>query len=377
MAAVINITHVITDLQMGGAERMLARLVCSSDPQHFRHQVIVLSGGGVFHEQIQAAGIPVHDLGMRRGRPTPLSLIRALWLIRRSKAHVVQTWLYHGDLLGTLAARLAGCRTICWNIRCSDMDLSRYGRLTRWVVRALAAMSGIPRLILSNSQAGMDCHQALGYHPPRWAIIPNGIEMDRYCPDPQARQEWRDALGLRPENVVFLMAARRDPMKDHDSFLRAARQTALDNPHAAFIAVGRGVDEDADLRKLASQVPAPVLLLGQTHPIERLMAAADVGVLASHFGEGFPNVVAESMSCGLPCIVSNVGDSAQLVQGSGLVFAPGDVTALSKAMSHLARNDSVRHALSQAARQRIEQDYQLSAIVARYQSIWTDLAMGA
>jgi len=216
----ITIVHFITDLQMGGAERMLARLVTASDRHAFRHVVITLTPGGPFHDQIRAAGLEIHDLGMRRGRPSLSALWRAVQLLRRIKPHVVQTWLYHADALGSVAARLAGCPKVCWNLRCSDMDLSRYGRATRWVVQFLARISPSIDLILSNSQAGITAHQSLGYRGKRWMLIPNGVELGTYRPDPAARRQWRSQLGLAEDCVVFLMVARRDPMKDHPGFYR-------------------------------------------------------------------------------------------------------------------------------------------------------------
>ncbi|MGH6976063.1 MAG: glycosyltransferase, partial [Stellaceae bacterium] len=188
-----TIVHVITDLGAGGAERMLLRLVTRST--RFRHVVVSLTRGGALVTALRDAGIAVRELDMRRGIFSPAAVFRLARIIRRERPALVQTWLYHADLIGLLAARLAAVRPLAWNLRCSNMDLGRYRWATRLAVKTLAILSSQPSAVLVNSHAGQRWHAALGYHPRRWAFVPNGIDTAVFRPDAESRARWRNRLG--------------------------------------------------------------------------------------------------------------------------------------------------------------------------------------
>ncbi|MEO0035230.1 MAG: hypothetical protein RLZZ501_1253, partial [Pseudomonadota bacterium] len=279
------IVHVITGLGTGGAEGMLARLARRS--RAFRHVVVSLTGPGTIGPALRRDGVEVIALGLPPGPRALAGLPRLARLLRRLRPALVQTWLYHADLLGTLAAGLAGGLPVAWSLRCSDMDRARYGRL----VGLLARLSPRPRLVIANAEAGRAWHRDQGYRPRAWAVIANGIDTDRFRPDPEARARWRAALGAGPETVLVGMVARVDPMKDHAGFLAAATAAAALRPEIALVVAGTGTET----------LPGPAAhRLGEVADVAGLYAALDIVVLASRFGEGFPNVVAEAMACGRP-----------------------------------------------------------------------------
>lgn len=368
-----KVVHFISSLECGGAERMLVRLLLASDRARFVHSVICLTDGGSLMEPLRQAGIPVHALGMKRGRLSLGALVRGVMLLRRIKPGLVQTWLYHADLLGLIAARLSGCRTVVWNLRCSDMDLSHYSRLTRLVIIALAYLSRRPAAILSNSQAGLTYHEALGYRPRRSQVIPNGIDTDQFQPDPAARAAWREHWGFGDSTVVFGMAARRDPMKDHEGFLAATEMVAKRCPNCAFVLVGRGVDQDAGLLALAAKVAVPVRMMAEQSAIAEVFAAWDVAVSASRFGEGFPNVIVEAMACGLPVVATDCGDAASIVGNAGIIAARGRPETLATAMIGLYDDVSLRRRLGDAARQRVAENFSLPRCVRAYEDLYATL----
>ena len=149
-----TIAHLITTLERGGAETMLAKLVLAHRALGMRSLVISLTGPGVYGPELAREGIAVWSLGMRRGVPEPGALIRLIGILRREKPDLLQSWLYHADLLGLLAAPLAGVPRLAWNLRCSDMDMRRYSRLSRWLVGLLARLSRFPDAVVVNSEAG-------------------------------------------------------------------------------------------------------------------------------------------------------------------------------------------------------------------------------
>jgi glycosyltransferase involved in cell wall biosynthesis len=368
-----TIVHVITELGSGGAERMLVRLVTGSTG--FRHVVVTLTGDGELAAELRSAGVDVIPLGMRRGIPSVKSIVRLSRIIRRERPAVVQTWLYHADLSGLVAAKLARFQPVVWNLRCSNMDLSLYRWSTRAVVRLLTWLSAQPEAVMVNSEAGRRWHGALGYRPKRWELLPNGVDVTIFRPNPEARARWRRHLGIKQDDVLIGMVARRDPMKDHEGMLQAAAKAARLRPELAFVFAGRGVSrDDPVLARLADEVVAPVHLIDACDDVPGLMASLDVAVLSAAFGEGFPNVVAEAMAAGVPCVVTDVGDSAAIVDTTGLVVPPRNPLALAEAISALAADNQLRARLGASARRRVMEHFSLPAASARYEAAWERLA---
>lgn len=376
----MRILHIITTLDCGGAEAMLVKLVqAMAAGDGTRSTVVSLMGPGIYGAVLSQSGVPVHCLGMRRGVPTPGAVLRLVRILRREKPDVVQTWMYHADLIGTLAARLGGVGPVCWNIRCSDMDLSQYSRLTRWLVALLARLSTLPAAILVNSQAGLRAHQALGYQPRAWCVIPNGFDAERFRPDRLVRQQVRQELGLSEEALVIGMVARFDPMKDHATFLAAAAILAQRHPGLRFILVGKDVTPDnpafADTDTAGGALAGRLRLLGQRGDVHRLLPALDVVCLSSAFGEGFPNVLGEAMACAVPCVATDVGDAAWLLAGTGLTVPPRQPQAFADAVDHLLSLPAEeRLRLGQAARQRILDGLTVSAVAGQYGDVYARLA---
>lgn len=373
----MRILHVITGLNTGGAEAMLAKLVGGMDRKRFASQVLCLLAPGPMAEAVLAAGVRVESLGLARGLPTPSALGRAVGVMRRFKPDLVQTWLYHADLLGLAAAKLARAPRVAWNLRCSDMELDKYRRLTRWTLGLNARLSGLPDVVLANSKVAVDVHRRLGFHPRRWEVVPNGFDTDLYRPDPAARAALRAEWGIPQDAPVAGMVARFDPMKGHEVFFAAAAEAARAVPGLHFVLCGDGVEEGQpalDRLVESSGLAGRVRLLGRRDDVPRVMAALDVHVLSSSFGEGFPNVVGEAMSCGAPCVVTDVGDAAEVVGDAGAAVPPRNSRALAMALrSILAMRPAERAELSRKARQRVLDRYGLGAVVRRYADIYESL----
>ena len=370
----IRVLHLISSLAAGGAQTMLANLLARMDRQRFQNQVVSLIEVGPVGEQIRSQGIPVYPLGMRRGQPSPAGLWRLARLLRRERPDVLQTWLYHADLLGLCAAPLARTPVVVWNVRASNMDMAQYRRLSSWTVKACARLSGLPHAVVVNSEAGRAFHAQIGYHPRQWVLIPNGIDTQKFHPEPALRADVRCELGLEPEALLIGLVARFDPMKDHGTFLRAAGQLARTNPAAHFVLVGEGASaNNAPLAALCAQenLDERMRLLGRLADLPRLTTALDMASSSSAFGEGFPNVVGEAMASGVPCVVTDVGDAARIVGETGIVVPPKNPEALAEGWRKLiALGADGRGQLGQAARARIQQHYSLTGVVRQYEDLY-------
>ncbi len=360
---------------------MLYRLATRMDPARFQSRVVSLIKPGPMGEKLLNAGIPVDSLGMRRGTPSPAGLFRLVRLLRDWQPDLVQTWLYHADLAGLAAAKLAfpfgGGPKVVWNIRCSYMALDKYRRLTGVTLRLCAALSRFPDAVLSNSHEARRFHAELGYRPKRFEVIPNGFDTDRFKPDPAARQAVREELDIPPHAPVIGHVARFDPMKDHRTFTESAALTSSQVPEAVFLLIGRGVDYDnLDMARWLSVSgidPGNIRLLGERTDVARLMTTMDVHV-SSSLGESFPNVVGETMACGVPNVVTNVGDSALLVGDTGLVVAPGDAPALGDAMANLAQQSGKNAENTHIGpRKRITSTFSLAEVVTKFEKLYQQL----
>lgn len=366
-----TVVHAITELGYGGAQEMLVRL-CTRDASErsVRQVVVSLLDEGIHTAALREAGITVYCLGMRRGIPSPLALYRLIAILRAEKADILVTWLYAADLLGTIAASAAGVRRLVWNIRCSAMDLELYSRTTRWTVAALSRLSRIPAAVATNSIAGRKSHELLGYSPKRWYYLPNGIDLQQWHPDNAQRAEVRDELGIPREATLVGLFARVDPMKDHATFFAAAERLVRGRPDIRFAVVGKGSE--------ALEVPAPIKpnvhLVKERRDVARLLRGLDVLVLSSAFGEGFPNVVCEAMASAVPCVVTDVGDSANLVGDTGRVVSPRDPVALAAAVDDLLSLPAgAMTELGREARERVRENWSIERAADRYRAVWDEL----
>jgi glycosyltransferase involved in cell wall biosynthesis len=376
MSQPISIVHLITGLGVGGAEITLHRLLANLDPGRFSSTVITLIPPGPVADMIRALGIPVTSLEMRRGAPSAGATVRLVSLLRRLQPAIVQTWLYHADLLGLAAGRMANVRRIVWNLRVSELDMRDYRPLSRWTVRACARLSSWPAAVVANSNAGRLYHQRIGYHPRRWVIIPNGVDTQSFRPDPEARTVFRRELGVATDMPLIGLAARFDPAKDHATFLRAAGKLASQEPVVHFVLVGEGCTEDNEtLRALVEEqgLSGRVHLLGCLDAMPSVFAAWDIAALSSA-NEGFPNVVVEAMACGVPCVATAVGDVAEIMGDTGIVVPPHDAAALVLGWRALLTAGAARRqALGAAACARVEQHYSLSRMVQEYAELYDSL----
>ncbi len=372
----IKILHVITSLNVGGAEMVLQRLLKSMDATRFENQVVSLIRAGPIGERIQALGMPVRSLNMRPEHPSLGALYELARVLQRESPDLVQTWLYHADLLGLLAAKMTGV-PVLWNIRTSDMDLSHYRRLSSMVRKACALLSGWPTAVIVNSRAGQEFHKSLGYHPRRWVYIPNGIDAEEFKPNPSARADLRNELGLAPETLLIGLIARHDPTKDHENFMQAAILLAAGSPEVHFVLAGNGVERSNPFfRKYVEgeELRGRLHLLGQREDIPNLTAALDIATSSSQYGEGFPNTIAEAMSCGIPCVATDTGDSAYLVDKTGIVVATKDSQELTIGWRQMiALGAEGRNALGAAARQRVQQYFQQDEITRQYERLYESI----
>ncbi|OCZ67982.1 glycosyl transferase [Achromobacter xylosoxidans] len=379
-AAALRVVHVITGLGQGGAESVLWRLA-TFPGQEVEHIVVSLTDDGIYGERLRAAGVTVHALGMPRGRITLGGFMALRRLIAGARPDAVQTWMYHADLIGGLAARLAGVRAVAWGIRNSGAHLERSSRSARMVLRACALLSGVlPGAIVCAAQDAAERHAAKGYRRDRMVVISNGYDLSRYAPDAAARARVRAQWGLDGDVPVIGCVARWDPLKDHANLLRAVAALVRDGRDAGLrcVLVGRGMTIDnPELMGLVDKLGLRerLVLAGPSDDVPAVMNGLDLHVLSS-CAEGFPNVVAEAMACGVYCVVTDVGDAAYIVGDTGVVVPPEQPEALARGIETALRDVASRGQgrAGEAGRARVLANFDLARMVRDYIAVWRRLS---
>ncbi|CAM3762488.1 Glycosyltransferase [Castellaniella denitrificans] len=376
--APLRVMHVISGLLHGGAETVLFRLVTAPGGT-VRHTVVSMRGEGVMGARLHEAGVEVVCLDMQGWTGNVRGLWRLVRLLRERRPDVVQTWMYHADLIAGLVARLAGIRAVAWGVRNSGVSLGESSRSSRIAAWACARVSSwVPGVIVACARKAAEVHRGWGYRADRVLVVPNGYDLDVWHPDAAGAAELRARWGV-PEGAPLLgSVARWNPLKDHENLLAALALCVRAHPDLRCVLIGLGMSRDnADLIALARHYGLldHLIFLGRRDDVPALMRALDIHVLSSK-AEGFPNVVSEAMASGVACVVTDVGDAADIVGEHGWVVPPGDAVALAGAIAQAV--DAVRDAgwpaRRDAARVSVERRYSLRAMVDRYEAVWRRLA---
>ena len=368
----VTVVHLITTLTQGGAERVLTQLVPRpADVTDERHVVISLVPGGMFADELAADGVEVRDLGMRPGRDPLRGTLRLARMLRELRPTMVVSWMYHASLIDLLArpfASRARRARMVWMVRGSLSARETMPRSSRMVLHVLARMSRRPEAIATNSVAGRRQHEEFGFHPRAWLHLPNACDSVRFSPDPDVRVSVRSALGVAADDLVILFVGRNHPEKGFDLLLDALRRFDTAQRSTVVILVGHGTDEAERLDAASCRV----LALGERTDVADLLRGADALVLPSR-SEGTPNAVLEAMSTGVPCLVTDVGDSADVVGSEGIVIGEVTVEGIVAGLETLVAMgpDELRRR-GTAARERASRRHDPDVARAQYRALWAE-----
>jgi glycosyltransferase involved in cell wall biosynthesis len=363
-------------LAYGGAERQLAVLAAGLKRRGHDVRVLTLYAGGPIADELARAGVPVDSVG-KQGRWNLIGPLVRLWRVaRRRRPEIIHGYLTDANLLALgLRAASPGCRVV-WGIRASALDPDVYDWLTHGLWRVACRLARRADLIIANSEAGRADHVRCGYPPDRTVVIPNGIDAERFRPDPIARQAVRAEWGVAEGDPLVGLVGRLDPMKQHSTFLEAAALVASDRASPRFVCLGDGPPEygQAVLDQARGLGLAERLRLEPARPdIARCYPALDLLVSASAFGEGFSNVLGEAMACGVPCVATDVGDAETVIGDTGLVVPPRDPAMLARGIMTML--DRLNQPGRPDPRARILAEYSVGQLVDRTEEALLELTL--
>jgi glycosyltransferase involved in cell wall biosynthesis len=373
----LRLTFLVRSMERGGAERQLMVLARGLRRRGHEVSVVVFYAGGPLEEELRAGGVRVRAVG-KRGRWDVLSFFTRLHrLLREERPHVLHAYLPTPNVIAAaLRPTMPGVRVV-WGQRASNLDLNHDDWLARAVDRLTIALSRFPDLVIVNSRAGFAHAASIGYPVKKMVVIPNGIDTDHFTVDRAAGRALRDAWGLRDDERVVGLVARVDPIKAHDVFLKAAAALASERADVRFVCIGDIGDATyaEAMRTLAGQLGLAERLVwaGGQSDMRAVYNALDIACLSST-AEGFPNVIGEAMACGLPCVSTDVGDAAWLLDDQTLLAPAGDWTAFADRIRQLllrAPDDLAR--LGAAARERVASCFSVASLIRTTERTLLDL----
>jgi len=353
-------------LDRGGAERQLVTLASRLRARGRDVHVLLFYEGGAFDGDLAAAGVPIYHLN-KRGRWDAVGfLARFRGALAELSPTVVYSFLDFPNILSVVFRGAAGRPRLVWSVRAADMEMRHYDWVSRILPVLEARLSGAADAIVANSHAGAAWARRRGFPVDRLSVIENGIATDLFHPDPDARKRVRDEWKVGDDETLIGLVGRLDPMKDHPNFLRACAELASTRTRLRFVCVGAGSDAyRGELAALSERLGlAPKLIWGGgRRDMPAVTAALDLACSASSFGEGFSNTVGEAMACGVPCAVTDVGDSARIVGDLGETAPPRDPSGLARAITRLLERMAAEPSLSARARDRIVRRFSVETMV--------------
>lgn len=367
----MEILFLVRTLTYGGAERQLVALAKGLHARGHHVKVLVFYPGGGLEPDLRDAGIPILSVDKHGRWDIPRFFFRMARRMRQERPEIVHGYLVTSNILSLLFRPIHRGRAV-WGVRASEMDIEHHDWLNRLDSALERRLSRFADLIIANSHAGRDHAVKTGFPATKTIVIPNGIDTGRFRPDPAGRVAVRAELGIAEDQVLIGRVGRLAPQKDYPTFLRAAAEIASRRPNARFVCVGAGSTElTAELKELAHQlgIADRVAWLGTRDDMPAVYSAMDLNVSSSVFGEGTPNAVAEAMACGVPCVVTDIGDSAITIGSLGAVVPAANPEALAEAVMAMLDAEIDRAAL----RAKVIRELSLESLIERSEAALTGL----
>jgi len=373
----IRVVYLTGSLAVGGAETQLVALANGLSEAEFDASVVVFYPDGELEAQLDPRGVQVFCARKSNRWDVGGFILRLYRLLRHLQPDVLHSYLGPSNVFAAVLSRLLPSASLVWSIRASDMDLNCYDWSWRVTFAAERALSKLPNEIVANSKAGRAHVVRHGFPAHRVSVIANGIDTAKFRPAPQLGSNLRDMWMGADDQYLVGLPARLDPMKDHTTFMRAAAQLRSQGLKVRFVCIGGGEEQyRAGLEAEAAELGLGDALIwaGMRSDMVDVYNAVDLITLSSAFGEGFPNVIGEAMACGVSCVVTDVGDAADVIGDTGVVVQRRNPEVLANALrTQLLKSPAQRAALGDQARKRIESEFTIERMVGQTASLYAAL----
>jgi len=363
-----SLLFLTTGLAYGGAETQVVRLATRLKLRGWEVSVVSLMPPKAYVEDLEAAGIPVFSLGIRRKLPDPRPVLRLARIIRKWQPDVVHSHMVHANLLARIVRPLAPFPILV----CTAHSIDEGGRLREVLYRLTDLFCDLTTQV---SQAGLERYVHVGAVPRhKIRYIPNGVDTERFKPNLEDRLKVRKELGV--DGFVWLAVGRFDPQKDYPNMVQAFARVVHKHSNAILLIVGDGPLRET-MENMARELGAEkyVKFLGIRRDIPQLMNAADAYVMSSSW-EGMPNVLLEASATGLPIVATDVGGNREVVLDgiTGFLVPPRNPEALAEAMLRMMDlPEEKRREMGKAARKHVEDNFSLNRVVDMWEALYKEL----
>lgn len=367
-----KIIHIISGLKSGGAERSLFNVCNSNISDYFKQSVICLGDKAIYGDKLVELGVEVYYLNFKNSNKLN-AFINFKNIIKKISPDIVQGWMTHGNFASVLAYFiLAGRPSLFWNIRQTVYKLKHEYILTRFLFLINILLSRIPNGIISNANISIKQLIKFGYKNDSFFLIPNGFDTNYWKPDPKLRQIERNKLKFNDNDFVLGYVGRYHPMKNIKLLLESFNKLSQQNSKFKLVIVGQNLNsyniKEKSIIDMISQ--HQILIIDNTEDVKKYYNIFDLLILCSVWGEGFPNVLGEAMSCELCCISTPVGDAPDILEDVGYLVPLDDVDFLIEKVKNCMDNPEELNKLGRKARIKIVNQYSMEKTINSYLNIY-------
>ena len=366
-----KIVHIISGLQVGGAERSLFNICNSSLNDSVKQYVICLGNRGYYSQKIEEIGLEIYHINFSSWHFFK-SLIKFITVLKKISPNIIQGWMNHGNFASILALLILNFKPIIyWNIRQSFYKNKNDLFYTKFLFLFNIVFSRIPKKIIINSNISKIQLQNFGFHVDSFKFIPNGFDSNYWVRDLSFRKLKRENLGIKNLDFVIGYVGRYHSMKNIILLLKAFEIISINLPNTKLVIIGQ---KENDFNKFEKQIfdripKNQIILLNQMYDVNKYYSLFDLFILCS-VSEGFPNVLGEAMSCELCCISTNVGEASALLQDVGLIIPVDDLDALVREITNCIENLEITKNMGGGARNKIIKSYSLQNTVNQYFNLY-------
>lgn len=369
-----KLLFVTTGLSVGGAERALYSLINGGLLSHFEIQILSLTDLGHYGNKFQTMGIVVNCLYLKNPFYFFLSVLRILWISWKFKPDLVQGWMYHGNIFSFFIVIFLFFKPkLFWGIRQTFYDISKEKFLTRIVIRMNVRFSPFTNAVIYNSQKSQIQHEAFGFSARNSHYIPNGFDFALWKKDLSLKKQLRQQLNIPDNAFVVGYVGRYHPMKNIELLFDSMIYILNKYSYVYFYIIGKNTNSsNPSLKHYYDKIPSNRFFsFGEIDDVPKFIQCIDLLCLTSSWGEGFPNVIGEAMSVGIPCVATDIGDSSFVIGDTGWIIPPGDIFSLIRAIeSAMSEPASFRHLRSEFAINRISKNFNINSVVKQYKEIY-------
>ena len=363
-----KIIFICPDINSGGAENIIFNLAKAISKNDIL--LISLTDIGYYGSILRKEGYKIYSLNMKKNIFVFFKIFYLLILIIRFKPRIIQTWLYHANLVGGIAAKLLGVKKIYWTVHHDFEYRNLYMMLEMRILVLLSYL--IPDKIIYGSNPVKNNHVSNGYFREKSIVINNGVSTSKFRPVPELRDSIRKDLNITKKCLLLGNIARYIPLKDHETLLKSLKILKSKGLNFKCLLIGQGLSNENREFKIRIKkygLEDKVILYGKTYEINNILNAFDINILTSK-KECSPISLIESMSTGIPCISTNVGDAIELIGDSGWVVNTSDYKSIAKLIMDINLDKNILKIKSNIARKRVEKNYPIEKMINKYKKLY-------